>query len=230
MSGPWENSSRHDYNYLFNGKETHKDFGWGYVNFGARFYDPSITRFTSIDPKSEVYDSWSPYHYAANNPIKYIDVNGEGWGVIIKVAKTAFKAEKKYFKARKSGKKFNAKKFIKEEGVGIVHDVTTLTDGELNLDDLKAASDLIIGTDLNDPKKKAAGNAKKKYSKKDAKAAGKKKREEQPASEGYAKHKAKELEKDQGKDARRRAHDKKESGAPDRTKKEIDRDYDPNNN
>ncbi|RFC46917.1 MAG: hypothetical protein DVB22_003247 [Verrucomicrobia bacterium] len=48
---------------------------------------------------------------------------------------------------------------------------------------------------------------------------------EEPASEDYAKWKAKELEKAEGKDARRAAHDKKRDGI-DRTKRQLDEDYD----
>jgi RHS repeat-associated protein len=62
--------------------------------------------------------------------------------------------------------------------------------------------------------------------KKAAREAAAEKRAKQPASEKYAKDKAKKLEKTKGKDARREAHDKKEKGAGDRTKKQIDEDYD----
>ena len=44
---------------------------------------------------------------------------------------------------------------------------------------------------------------------------------EEPASEEYGKWKAREAEKQGGKEARRNLHDKKEKGAPDRTKKEL---------
>ena len=44
---------------------------------------------------------------------------------------------------------------------------------------------------------------------------------EEPASEEYGKWKAREAEKQGGKEARRNIHDKKEKGAPDRTKKEL---------
>ncbi|MCC6962507.1 MAG: RHS repeat-associated core domain-containing protein, partial [candidate division Zixibacteria bacterium] len=46
---------------------------------GARFYDPSIGRFSSPDP---VKDYHNPYSYVRNNPIRYIDPTGmETWGV-----------------------------------------------------------------------------------------------------------------------------------------------------
>jgi RHS repeat-associated protein len=42
----------------------------------ARYYDPSIGQFTTIDPISEV--TGQTYSYAANNPISYVDPSGEG--------------------------------------------------------------------------------------------------------------------------------------------------------
>ncbi len=33
-------------------------------------WDPALERFSTVDPHTEKYYSWSPYHYAANNPIK----------------------------------------------------------------------------------------------------------------------------------------------------------------
>lgn len=36
-----------------------------------------IARWTAIDPKTEAYPNWSGYNYALNNPVKYIDPNGE---------------------------------------------------------------------------------------------------------------------------------------------------------
>jgi len=36
--------------------------------------------FYTLDPLAETYYSWSPYHYAMNNPIRYRDVLGMGAG------------------------------------------------------------------------------------------------------------------------------------------------------
>lgn len=45
-------------------------------DFGIRNYDPQIGRWHSIDPKSELSPTLTPFRYAYNNPIRYIDANG----------------------------------------------------------------------------------------------------------------------------------------------------------
>jgi len=67
--------------YLYNGKEL-QDNTLGNINldwydYGARFYDPSLGRFHCLDAFAEEFNSWSPYHYANNNPILNIDINGD---------------------------------------------------------------------------------------------------------------------------------------------------------
>jgi len=47
---------------------------WYY--FGARYYDPAIARWLSVDPLTNQDPSISPYVYCANNPLKFIDPTG----------------------------------------------------------------------------------------------------------------------------------------------------------
>jgi RHS repeat-associated protein len=48
-------------------------------DYGARFYDPQIGRFTTIDGLAEKYYEWTPYNYVGNNPIHRVDLFGLDW-------------------------------------------------------------------------------------------------------------------------------------------------------
>ena len=77
MEGPW-NGAKGDNKYQYNEKELNEDFGLNWSDYGARFYDAAIGRFPTVDPLAEVYDFQSPYAYAANSPVNFIDFMGMG--------------------------------------------------------------------------------------------------------------------------------------------------------
>jgi len=75
----WKTDDAGDYRYGFNGQENDNEVkGEGnQLDFGARVYDPRIGRFLSIDPEFGQFADYSPYSFAGNNPIAFIDENGE---------------------------------------------------------------------------------------------------------------------------------------------------------
>lgn len=72
-------------NLLNNASNTHKytgkefDTETGLYYYGARYYDPAIGRFISVDPaggKPDNPQTWNRYVYTLNNPYKYVDPDG----------------------------------------------------------------------------------------------------------------------------------------------------------
>ncbi len=67
-----EHRSSNNSPYKFNGKELDEETGWYY--YGARYYDPRISVWLSVDPLAE--QTMTPYQYTYQNPVRFIDPDG----------------------------------------------------------------------------------------------------------------------------------------------------------
>lgn len=49
----------------------------GNFYYGARYYDPKISVWLSVDPLASKYPHVTPYNFVENNPIMLVDPTGE---------------------------------------------------------------------------------------------------------------------------------------------------------
>ena len=83
--------------YKYIGKERDEETGLYY--YGARYYAAWIGRFVSVDPLADTFNWLTPYAYAENQPISFLDLDGfqkiyfqkeyrETWKKVLKVLKS----------------------------------------------------------------------------------------------------------------------------------------------
>jgi len=65
-----------DHKYGFGNKEEQDELGLGWIDITARNYDPALGRWMNLDPLAEAMRRHSPYNYAFDNPVYFIDPDG----------------------------------------------------------------------------------------------------------------------------------------------------------
>lgn len=145
-------SGDYDTPYKFNGKELDKETGLYY--YGARYYDPRTSIWMSTDPLMEKYPNINPYVYCAQNPVKYVDPDGQKIVIHYKEGKSFFS---RLFEKRKSityspGMKYEGKNKFVSETVNALNyvrsaDTEGIIDKVSNDDKVLGISNTSIGLD-----------------------------------------------------------------------------------
>ncbi len=125
MPGRFGEVINSSYRYGFNGMEKDNEVkgrGNSY-DFGARMLDVRLGRWLSIDPLAKSYPSISPYNHVANNPVLYVDPDGER--IVIWYYKKGEDKPTPYVLTAKNLKtsQYHSNKFIREAATAVRYNI-----------------------------------------------------------------------------------------------------------
>ena len=128
--------------FLYNKKELDRKGGLDCYDYGSRYYDPVLGCFPVMDKYCEKYYSLSPYQYAANNPIKNIDVNGDSIWVSIEGSRYYYGSDSKdnYGLIGSNGTLYSGENAYAQSVAGALNQLRTVTTGWELVDDLAGSS------------------------------------------------------------------------------------------
>ncbi len=129
------------YRYGFNGKEKDNEISVeaGDYDFGARIYDSRIGRWLSLDALTNKYSSLSGYNFSINNPVLFVDFDGNDIFIPTVQASALPKYNDKMRKL--SGQGYSA--FKVEEVNGVLRDLQKLTNDKLEIVSVQENSKVI---------------------------------------------------------------------------------------
>lgn len=165
VENDYENVLESENRFKYNGKELQDDLGLNWYDYGARMYDAAIGRFNTQDAFAEKYLDFSPYQYAANNPIIFIDINGDSLALtgeqdaIQNTLNIVNKASAGFYKATvgenglvsytstgKEGEMTDEQKAFINNFSAVVNS----EDGTVNMSVVKDSEDVLIGSFYNE--------------------------------------------------------------------------------
>ncbi len=131
-------------------------------SYAHRYFNSVIGRWTTPDPMQQKYPGWSPYNYAFDNPVRFIDPNGDSVSVITSaptirntpnasstpfslVGHTAINVDGQVYSFQGDGKWYVIKY---DNYVGNEKQVRTVVEQTVNVDQSKVQSDLDSKKDI----------------------------------------------------------------------------------
>jgi len=125
MPGRSSNSANPNDDIKFTGYEKDDEAGLKLYHAGNRMYDPVLGRFMQIDRFYDKYPNMSTYQYAANNPVNFIDVNGDS----IDVSKLSGKERTELINNLAEITGYDASQFSVSNGMLVISTSATTKDG-----------------------------------------------------------------------------------------------------
>ena len=76
--------------FRYTGQFLDEDLSRDLMYYGQRYYDSKLRVFTSVDPKGYLDPGTGSYIYCRNNPVKYVDPQGEVFDTFLDIGSIAY--------------------------------------------------------------------------------------------------------------------------------------------